>query len=120
MGLLSRLLGGGVPSLGPAQAREAVDAGAVMIDVRTTREWNAGHAPLARHVPLDQLTQKLGRVPRSGQVVVACRSGHRSRSASRQLVSAGYDVVNLSGGLRGWERAGLPLVDSRGRPGTVT
>lgn len=119
MGLLDRLLGGGVASVDAREAREAIDDGAVMIDVRTTREWNAGHAPFATHVPMDQLDRKLSRISKAKKVVVVCRSGSRSRMACRQLSSAGYDVLNLSGGLRSWERAGLPVVDQRGRPGAV-
>jgi rhodanese-related sulfurtransferase len=120
MGFLDRLLGGGVDSLNAQQAREAIDAGAVLIDVRTTREWNAGHAPFATHVPMDQLDRRLNRVTTGQQVVVVCRSGTRSRAVCRQLASAGYDARNLAGGLRAWDRAGLPLVDNRGRPGVVT
>lgn len=119
MGLLHRLLGGGVVSVNPSEARQALDDGAVMIDVRTTSEWNAGHAPFATHVPMDQLDRKLNRVAKTKQVVVVCRSGNRSRTVCRQLASDGYDVRNLSGGLRAWDRAGLPVVDNRGRPGVV-
>jgi rhodanese-related sulfurtransferase len=120
MGLFGRLLGGGIASMSAREAREAVDAGAAMVDVRSSREWNAGHAPFATHVPLDQLDRRMNRVPKSKQVVVVCRSGSRSRTACRQLSSAGYDVINLSGGLRAWDRAGLPVVDNRGRPGVVS
>jgi rhodanese-related sulfurtransferase len=50
---------------------------------------------------------------------VACRSGRRSALAARQLVAGGVDAHNLSGGMAAWARAGLPVVDRRGRAGTV-
>lgn len=100
-------------------ARELVDDGAAMLDVRTTHEWNAGHAPFATHVQLHELGTRLNRVPKNKKVVVVCRSGNRSRRACRQLVSAGYDVVNLRGGMGAWQRTGQPVVDRSGRPGGV-
>jgi len=119
MGVLAGLLGRRYESISAEQAHQAVDEGALMIDVRSSREWNAGHAPLARHVPMDQLENRLGRVPQDRRVVVVCRSGSRSRSVCRRLSSMGYDVVNLSGGLSSWARHGFPVVDSRGRKGAV-
>ena len=119
MSLLGKLFGGGVPSVDATQARALVDAGAVMIDVRSTAEWNAGHAPMAKHVPLGELSQRMTRLPKGKQVIVVCRSGSRSRGACRQLAAGGVDVVNLSRGLHGWQRAGQPLVDRRGRPGVL-
>jgi rhodanese-related sulfurtransferase len=115
--VLSKLFGGGVPSVDAVTARQLVDDGAAMVDVRTTHEWNAGHAPFAVHLELGDLTSRLNRVPRNKKVVVVCRSGNRSRRACRQLAAAGYDVVNLRGGMSAWQRTGQPLVDRRGRPG---
>lgn len=118
MGFFNRLFGG-VPSVTALEARQLVDDGAVMVDVRTTSEWNAGHYPLAIHLSVDQLTQKQRRIPRDKRVVVACRSGGRSRGATKQLIDAGYDAVNLSGGMGAWHRAGQTLVDRSGRPGRL-
>ncbi|MFZ0322940.1 MAG: rhodanese-like domain-containing protein [Actinomycetes bacterium] len=113
------MFGGGVPSVDAAAARALVDDGAVMIDVRTTAEWNAGHAPMAQHVPLSDLSRRIARLPKNKTVVVVCRSGSRSRSAGRQLAAAGVEVVNLKRGMYAWQGAGQPLVDRRGRPGTL-
>jgi rhodanese-related sulfurtransferase len=117
VGFLSRLFGGGVPAVDAATARQLVDDGAVMIDVRTTQEWNAGRAPFAVHVPMSDLSRRMNRIPKSKQVVVACRSGNRSRHVCRQLAAAGYDVVNLRGGMVAWQRTGQPVVDRSGRTG---
>jgi rhodanese-related sulfurtransferase len=110
---------GGVPSVSAAQARELVDAGAVMVDVRTTGEWNAGHCSFALHMAVDQLSQKQRRIPTNKKVVVVCRSGNRSRGATKQLIAAGYDAVNLSGGMNASQRSGERLVDRSGKPGRV-
>ncbi len=118
MSFLGRLLGG-VPSVSPGEARELVDTGAVMVDVRTTGEWNAGHCAFALHMVLDQLSEKQRRIPKNKKVVVVCRSGNRSRGATKHLIASGYDAVNLSGGMNAWQRSGESLVDRSGRPGRV-
>ncbi len=119
MSLLGRLFGG-VPSVSAGEARELLDSGAVMVDVRTTQEWNAGHCAFALHLALDQLSQKQRRIPQNKKAVVVCRSGNRSRRATKQLIAAGYDAVNLSGGMNAWQRSGEGLVDRSGKPGRVT
>lgn len=119
MSVFSRMFGG-VPSVSASEARALINSGAVLVDVRTTSEWNAGHSPLAQHVALDQLSQKLRRIPSGKQVVVICRSGNRSRGATKRLIDAGYDAVNLSGGMHAWVRSGESIVDRSGRPGRVT
>lgn len=118
MSLFSRLFGG-VPSVSAQEARQLVDDGAVMVDVRSTAEWNAGHYPLAVHLSGDQLTQKQKRIPKNKPVVVVCRSGSRSRGATKRLIDAGFDAVNMSGGMHAWHRSGQPLVDRSGKPGRL-
>lgn len=93
-------------SVTPSTARELLDAGAVLVDVRTTAEWRAGHAPSARHIPLDQLPRKIGSVPASGTVVVMCQSGVRSARAAAMLRAEGIDARSLRGGIVAWRRAG--------------
>jgi rhodanese-related sulfurtransferase len=118
MSLLSRLFGG-VPSVNVQQAKQLVADGAVIVDVRTTAEWNAGHHPMAIHISGDQLSKRQSRIPKGKPVVVVCRSGNRSRGATRQLTAAGFEAVNLSGGMSAWQRSGERLVDRAGRPGQV-
>ncbi|MFI5066551.1 MAG: rhodanese-like domain-containing protein [Streptosporangiales bacterium] len=52
-------------------------------------------------------------------MVTVCRSGARSARAAALLAREGREVVNLSGGMRAWARAGLPVVASGGGPGQV-
>ena len=109
----------GVPSVSAQEARQLVDEGAVMVDVRTTAEWNAGHSPFAKHLAHDQLATRQHRIPMGKKTVVVCRSGSRSRGVTKHLIADGYDAVNLSGGMNAWVRHGQPLVDRAGRPGRV-
>ena len=58
-------------------------------------------------------------VPSNRTVITVCRSGARSARAAALLTRDGRDVVNLSGGMHAWARAGLPVVGSGGTPGRV-
>ncbi|CAL9339730.1 rhodanese-like domain-containing protein [Streptomyces sp. enrichment culture] len=93
----------------------------VLLDVRESDEWRAGHAPGAVHVPLYRLAEGVPLPPEAqGRgLVVICRSGNRSRRAAELLAHLGIEAVDVIGGLHAWARAGLPVVDGRGRPGTV-
>ena len=88
---LSRLLGDGAEPF--------------LLDVREPWEWAVGSLAGrgARLIPLGELGDRLGEVPRGRPVVAYCRSGQRSRTAARRLRDAGFErVVSLRGGLRAW------------------
>lgn len=117
MSLLSRLLGAS-PST-PNASPQAIDvheasrrqaAGALLVDVRERGEWQQGHAPNTKLIPLGTLSSRLSELPREREVLLICRSGNRSGQAQRQLLQLGYDrVVNVSGGMNAWAAAGLPI-----------
>ena len=90
-----------------------------LLDVREDDEWQAGHIEGAQHIPLGQLKERLGEVPKEARIVAVCRSGSRSGAAVRGLKQLGYDAENLDGGVTAWVRAGQVLVDGAGRPGRV-
>ena len=48
-----------------------------------------------------------------------CRTGARSEKAAGALIGAGYDAVNLAGGMQAWAAVGLPVVTDAGEPGRV-
>jgi rhodanese-related sulfurtransferase len=118
VGWLQKMLGGD-QGIGPKEADGLVRSGAVLLDVREPTEWQAGHAPGPRHVPLGDLEDKLAALPRDRRVVVVCRSGNRSARATALLLRSGFEAVNLSGGMRAWAAAGLPVETKNARPGTV-
>jgi rhodanese-related sulfurtransferase len=101
-----------VQAIGPVQARELLAQGELqLVDVRETAEWTRGHLPGARHVPLAQLRANAEAELGGGGVIFVCEAGVRSETAARIASALGImKVYNLSGGTRGWSRAGLPLV----------
>ncbi len=100
-------------------AEDAVANGALLLDVREPDEFAAGHAPVATSVPLGELGGRLGELAGAATVVCVCRSGARSAAAAEALTTAGYDAVNLVGGMLAWAREGLPVVSSAGGAGEV-
>jgi rhodanese-related sulfurtransferase len=108
-----------VPEVDPAEGHRRVELGALLLDVREPDEWQAGHAPEARLVPLGQVAARLDEIPTDRPIVAICRSGGRSGNVTAALTSRGYDVVNLAGGMRAWAAAGFPVVTDDGTPGAV-
>jgi rhodanese-related sulfurtransferase len=120
VGWLQRARGGGDHGdIGPKEAEDLGRGGAVLLDVREPAEWQVGHVPGAVHVPLGQLEGRFGALPRDQRIVVICRSGNRSGTATAVLVRSGFDAVNLRGGMQAWASAGLPVETGDARPGTV-
>jgi rhodanese-related sulfurtransferase len=118
--LFSRLFGSARAAVvRPVQAHDLVRAGALLVDVREQGEWDAGHAPKAKHHPLGGLALAMAGLPADRTIVVVCRSGNRSARAARMLAKAGFDARDLLGGMHAWAAAGLPVVSSRGRKGSV-
>ncbi len=74
-----------------------------ILDVRQPGEYEEGHIPGAKLVPMPVLTDSLGEIDRSKPVLVYCAIGGRSRIAAQTLAGKGYDqVINLSGGFKAW------------------
>lgn len=97
-------------------AAALVESGdALLLDVREHDEWRAGHAPQAVHIPLGELAQRFKELPRGQRIVAVCRSGGRSARATESLRGAGLNVDNVGGGMKAWEKEGLPLEPSHGR-----
>lgn len=85
-----------------------------LIDVRTPAEFRAVHVEGARNVPLGSIGPEVGLAGQNGSgatTYLICQSGSRGGMACRQLIDAGcVNVVNVEGGTRAWEEAGLPVV----------
>lgn len=83
-----------------AKARELVQQGALLLDVRTAAEFSSGHLPGAVNVPVSELPMKAANL-KLGRVVVYCASGTRSAVARSILKARGFEAFNL-GGMHRW------------------
>ena len=96
--------------LAPQRVKEMLDRGEIeLIDVREQYEWEAGRIPGAKHIELERLASRAEELPRDRPVVFQCRLGARSAMATEAFRGAGFEAYNLSGGMVGWARAGLPF-----------
>ncbi len=94
----------------------SVPDGAWLLDVREEDEWAAGYAPSARHIPLGELGARAAEIPQDQAVYVICRSGGRSARAAQALTGAGWQAVNVAGGMQSWAAAGRPMATDSGAP----
>ncbi|WMT41240.1 rhodanese-like domain-containing protein [Paenibacillus sp. D2_2] len=73
-----------------------------ILDVREIDEWESGHIPDAKHIPLGYLTQRHTELDKNKEMIVVCHSGNRSSVACEFLEEMGYNVVNMTGGMSHW------------------
>jgi len=88
------------------------DSNVTVLDVRTQREYlNDGKIKGAMLMPLGTLQEEISklRFHKTNKILVYCRSGRRSISASRTLVKFGFKAYNVNGGLDEWKAKGLPV-----------
>lgn len=111
--LMPRLTGGGGAGLTPAGAVQLINREkAVVIDVCEPAEYQAGHVSGAKSIPLNELEAKLpGAVKnKATPLVLVCASGMRSSRAVAIARKLGYEnAQSLSGGLKSWRDANLPI-----------
>ena len=93
-----------------AEAIELAKNGTWVLDVREQDEWDRGHSPLAHPLPMSAFTERLAEVPAGQRLLVVCLVGGRSLRVARALRGAGYDAVNVAGGMVAWAAAGGELV----------
>lgn len=75
---------------------------ACLLDVRTDREYAAGHLPQAINIPVDELRQRLDELPRDKPIIAYCKVGMRGYLATRILLQHQFEAANLSGGYTTW------------------
>jgi rhodanese-related sulfurtransferase len=97
------------------ELKSLLDEGAQLVDVRAEHEWEVGRIAGAKHLPLAELSERVGEIDRDRPVVLYCRGGNRSTMAAEALAAAGYDAAKLSEGIVGWAEEGLPLEPDDGR-----
>lgn len=100
-------------AIGPGQAKAflAQHPEAWVLDVREPEEWNdeLGHIEGALQIPLGELSSRMSEIEarKADPVVVVCRSGRRSSTATVVMAGSGFrEVYNLDGGMQAWRGAG--------------
>lgn len=93
---------------------DEIPEGAKILDVREDMEWEVGHIDGAQHIPLGEIPARYGEVPLDEDVYIICRSGGRSLRATAYLQDAGFDPVNVIGGIGAWQDAEKPMVSESG------
>jgi rhodanese-related sulfurtransferase len=97
-----------VKNLSPREflERRAGGVSSILLDVR--EDWEIAVAPVpgdSVHIPMPQISQRLGELDPHVETVVICRSGGRSAQVAEFLASRGFTTVfNLAGGILAWSR----------------
>lgn len=81
----------------------------IIVDTRTSAEYEMGHVEGALNIPVDDLRDRLDEIPKDKKIVVYCAVGLRGYIASRILSQKGYDVANLVGGYKIYSIATKPI-----------
>ncbi len=89
----------------------AVAAGQTVLDVRENWEYEAGHVPTAKHIPLNTIPDRLSEISKTDQVWIICQAGGRSMTAANYLEAQGYTVVSVAGGTGAWIQSGKEVVE---------
>lgn len=96
--------GGGTVNVDAAGAREAIEGGAQVIDVRTEGEYQMGHLPGAINVPVDQVATAAEGWDPNKTYVIYCATGSRSASAVQTLEAMGFgSIKHLNAGIQAWD-----------------
>jgi rhodanese-related sulfurtransferase len=89
--------------------------GAQILDVRTAGEFQSGHianALQANWLDEKEFKNRTQHLDKTKTIFIYCQSGGRSASAQEALMQAGYQVVNLEGGMSNWKMQQMPVEGS--------
>lgn len=107
-----------------AMLAESAPGDVTVLDVRQGWEYEEFHLPGAKLLPLGELEDRAGEVPKDKPVLVYCHSGRRSAAAASLLAGMGRsDVMNMPGGVMAWKGAtavGSPQTGMQYRRGDET
>ena len=96
----------------PKQAIQLIknDKNITILDVREDDEYNSGHIAKSLHIPLDELETNLNKIQKNKKILVYCRSGNRSITASRILKKHGYTPIDIKDGIIGLVSNGMKII----------
>ncbi|TDO97918.1 rhodanese-like domain-containing protein [Marinomonas balearica] len=85
---------------------------AVVVDLRTAKEFRTGHITGAINIPADKLKDKNAELEKhkSTPIILVCKTGMTAGTNAKELIKAGFEVYKLQGGIAEWENSSLPLV----------
>jgi GrxC family glutaredoxin len=110
---------GRIKSVNPMEAVQMINRqDALVVDVRTDKEFQEGHILNAVHIPLGVFKNRLAELEsyKNHDIVLVCRSGARSGQAAAILNKQGFvSAHNLGGGIMAWQSASLPLTTETGK-----
>lgn len=106
-----------IVTVSPTEFDRAISADSTcqLLDVRSAAEYSEGHIKGAVNIDVLQpgfIDKAEKELTLESPVYVYCRSGRRSMTAAELLARKGYRVVNLDGGILGWEKDDLPVTHS--------
>lgn len=110
--LVNELRRGG-QSLSNGQLTALVNADkALVIDIRPSKEYSAGHIVGALNIPQDKLANRMTELEKHKEktLIVVDTMGQQSGAVCGELIKAGYTAAKLSGGVSSWKADNLPLV----------
>jgi len=90
--------------------------GALVLDVRESKDFREGHITESRNIPFSTLKENLNQLEKFKEkpVVVVCNVGQHASAAGKILSGSGFtDVRRLSGGITSWKSDGLPLIKGK-------
>lgn len=91
------------------RAKELIEEGVPIVDVREQRDYDSAHVPGAVHIPLNDILMDTSILP-EGDILFVCNVGVTSRVASEMALATGHvNVYNLSDGTKGWVAEGNPV-----------
>lgn len=101
----------------PMRARELLNAGCVLLDVRTEEEVRTARIEPSLHVPLAELPERVVELPEDAAIVTLCHHGVRSLKAAQLLREQGFAARSLAGGIDLWSQSVDPSVPRYVREG---
>ena len=82
----------------------------LFVDVRSAEHFKAGNIPQSRNIPLADIANKTGSLPKDKPIIVVCERGRSAVGVVNTLKGKGFEEVYcLQGGLAAWIEAGMPL-----------
>lgn len=98
-----------MPEVTASEAKQIIDGGSQLIDIRTEVEYRTGRIPGARHIQLAEIQREVSALDKGQPVIIYCRAGNRSGPAAEAFAASGWDAHSIEGGLVAWAEAGLQL-----------